>query len=231
MAGNILVIRPGSRIPVDGVVKLGRSFVDESMVSGEPVPVKKTAASQVIGGTLNTDGSFTMEATKVGSETVLAHIIEMVAKAQGSKAPVQRLADQLSAIFVPVILVVAFAALAVWLLLGVPALGFESALTYGLTSFVGVLVIACPCALGLATPTAIIVGIGKGAGAGILIKDATTLEKLAKINTIVVDKTGTITKGAPELIDVILYGAFEESKALEILAGLENRSEHPIGRF
>ena len=230
VAGNILVIRPGSRIPVDGVVKLGRSFVDESMVSGEPLPVKKTAASQVIGGTLNTDGSFTMEATKVGSETVLAHIIDMVAKAQGSKAPVQRLADQLSAVFVPVILVIAFAALAVWLLLGIPALGFESALTYGLTSFVGVLVIACPCALGLATPTAIIVGIGKGAGAGILIKDATTLEKLAKINTIVVDKTGTITKGAPELVDLILYDAKDESKTLEILAGLENRSEHPIGR-
>ncbi len=230
VAGNVLVIRPGSRIPVDGVVKSGHSFVDEAMVSGEPVPVEKQIASQVIGGTLNTDGSFTMEATKVGSETVLAHIIDMVAKAQGSKAPVQRLADQISAIFVPVILVVAVIALGLWLLLGTPAIGLESALTYGLSSFVGILVIACPCALGLATPTAIIVGIGKGAGAGILIKDATTLEKLSKINTLVVDKTGTITRGAPELIDLTIYEGNDETEALELLASLENRSEHPIGR-
>jgi Cu2+-exporting ATPase/Cu+-exporting ATPase len=204
--------------------------VDEAMVSGEPVPVEKQIASQVIGGTLNTDGSFTMEATKVGSETVLAHIIDMVAKAQGSKAPVQRLADQISAIFVPAILVVAVIALGLWLLLGTPAIGLESALTYGLSSFVGILVIACPCALGLATPTAIIVGIGKGAGAGILIKDATTLEKLSKINTLVVDKTGTITRGAPELIDLTIYEGNDETEALELLASLENRSEHPIGR-
>ncbi len=230
VAGNILVIRPGSRIPVDGVLKLGHSFVDESMVSGEPIPVEKNANSKLIGGTLNTDGSFTMEARKVGSDTVLAHIIDMVATAQGSKAPVQRLADKVSAIFVPVILVVALAALGAWLLFGIPALGFEQALTYGLSSFVGVLVIACPCALGLATPTAVIVGIGKGARAGILIKDATTLEKLAKINTVVLDKTGTITKGAPELVDFTLYDAKSEAEALEILASLENRSEHPIGR-
>lgn len=230
VAGNILVIRPGSRIPVDGVVKSGHSFVDEAMISGEPVPVEKTTASQVIGGTMNTDGSFTMEATKVGAETVLANIIAMVATAQGSKAPVQRLADQLSAIFVPVILVVALVALCLWLLFGIPSLGFESALTYGLTCLVGVLVIACPCALGLATPTAIIVGIGKGASAGILIKDATTLEKLAKINTVVVDKTGTITRGAPELVDLTLYDTGSENEILEILASLENRSEHPIGR-
>lgn len=229
VAGNVLVIRPGSRIPVDGVVKSGHSFVDEAMVSGEPMPVEKEIGGQVIGGTLNTDGSFTMEATKVGSETVLAHIIDMVAKAQGSKAPVQRLADQISAVFVPIILVVAFSALGLWLLFGIPTLGFEAALTFGLTCLVGVLVIACPCALGLATPTAIIVGIGKGATAGILIKDATTLEKLAKVNTIVVDKTGTITKGAPELVDLTLYDAKSENEALEILASLENRSEHPIG--
>lgn len=230
VAGNILVIRPGSRIPVDGVLKLGHSFVDESMVSGEPIPVEKNADSKLIGGTLNTDGSFTMEARKVGSDTVLAHIIDMVATAQGSKAPVQRLADKLSAIFVPVILVVASAALGAWLLFGIPTLGFEHALTYGLTCFVGVLVIACPCALGLATPTAVIVGIGKGASAGILIKDATTLENLAKINTVVLDKTGTITKGAPELVDFTLYDAKSEVEALEILASMESRSEHPIGR-
>jgi len=230
VAGNILVIRPGSRIPVDGVLKLGHSFVDESMVSGEPVPVEKNADSKLIGGTMNTDGSFTMEARKVGSETVLAHIIDMVATAQGSKAPVQRLADKLSAFFVPVILVVALAALGAWLLFGIPTLGFEHSLTYGLTCFVGVLVIACPCALGLATPTAVIVGIGKGASAGILIKDATTLEKLAKVNTVVLDKTGTITKGAPELVDFTLYDAKSEVEALEILASLENRSEHPIGQ-
>lgn len=230
VAGNILVIRPGSRIPVDGVVKLGRSYVDESMVSGEPVPVKKTAASPVIGGTLNTDGSFTMEATKVGADTVLASIIAMVANAQGSKAPVQRLADRLSAIFVPLILVVAFAALGIWLLMGTPVLGFETALSLGLTCFVGILVIACPCALGLATPTAIIVGIGKGARAGILIKDATTLEKLAKINTVVVDKTGTLTRGTPELVDLKIYNGQTETETLKTLASIENRSEHPIGR-
>lgn len=230
VAGNILVIRPGSRIPVDGVVKLGRSYVDESMVSGEPVPVKKIAASPVIGGTLNTDGSFTMVATKVGADTVLASIIAMVANAQGSKAPVQRLADRLSAIFVPLILVVAFAALGIWLLMGTPVLGFETALSLGLTCFVGILVIACPCALGLATPTAIIVGIGKGARAGILIKDATTLEKLAKINTVVVDKTGTLTRGAPELVDLKIYNGQTETETLKTLASIENRSEHPIGR-
>lgn len=230
VAGNILVIRPGSRIPVDGVVKLGRSYVDESMVSGEPVPVKKIAASPVIGGTLNTDGSFTMVATKVGADTVLASIIAMVANAQGSKAPVQRLADRLSAIFVPLILVVAFAALGIWLFMGTPVLGFETALSLGLTCFVGILVIACPCALGLATPTAIIVGIGKGARAGILIKDATTLEKLAKINTVVVDKTGTLTRGAPELVDLKIYNGQTETETLKTLASIENRSEHPIGR-
>ncbi len=230
VVGNLLVIRPGSRIPVDGEVTSGHSFVDEAMVSGEPVPVEKATGAQVIGGTLNTDGSFVMKATKIGSETVLAHIIDMVATAQASKAPVQRLADQISAIFVPAILVVAAATLGLWLLLGIPALGFQLALSYGLTCFVGILVIACPCALGLATPTAIIVGIGKGASAGILIKDATTLEKLSKVTTIVVDKTGTITKGAPELIDVTVYGTAVESTAFEILASLENRSEHPIGR-
>jgi P-type Cu+ transporter len=204
--------------------------VDESMVSGEPVPVKKTAASPVIGGTLNTDGSFTMEATKVGAETVLASIIAMVANAQASKAPVQRLADKLSAIFVPVILVVAFAALGIWLIVGTPVLGFETALSLGLTCFVGILVIACPCALGLATPTAIIVGIGKGARAGILIKDAATLEKLAKVNTVVVDKTGTLTRGAPELVNLKIYNGQTEAETLRTLASIENRSEHPIGR-
>ena len=226
--GDHIVAKPGARIPVDGVLVEGASFVDESMVTGEPMPIEKNIGDKVISGTINTTGSFVFKVTKVGSETLLAQIIKMVEDAQGSRAPIQALADKISAVFVPIVLVLAFVSLGVWLLVGAPALGFSLALSYGLTSFVGILVIACPCALGLATPTAIIVGVGKGAKEGILIKDAATLEKLHKVNTIVVDKTGTITKGKPELVRVENLSNFSEEKIISVLAALEAKSEHPI---
>jgi Cu2+-exporting ATPase/Cu+-exporting ATPase len=225
---DLIVVKPGGRIPVDGIVTEGSSFVDESMITGESMPVEKKDGDTVVAGTINTTGSFTFKATKVGSETLLAHIIQMVEDAQGSRAPIQALADKISAVFVPIVLVLAFLALGAWLLLATGPLGFSQALSYGLTSFVGILVIACPCALGLATPTAIIVGVGKGAKEGILIKDAATLEKLHKVDTIVLDKTGTITKGKPELTTVKAYAGYNEQTVLSILASLESKSEHPI---
>ena len=226
--GDYIVVKPGARIPVDGVVSEGSSFVDESMVTGESMPIEKNVGATVVAGTINTTGSFVFKATKVGSETLLAHIIKMVEDAQGSRAPIQKLADTISAVFVPIVIVLAFLALSAWLILGTSALGFSQALSYGLVSFVGILVIACPCALGLATPTAIIVGVGIGAKEGILIKDAATLEKLHKVNTVVVDKTGTITKGKPELIHVQKTSNFSDEKIISILASLEGKSEHPI---
>ncbi len=228
--GDVIVVKPGSKIPVDGVVATGSSYVDESMISGEPVPVLKEAGVAVVAGTLNTSGSFTFTATKIGSETMLAHIIKMVGEAQGSKAPIQALADKISAVFVPIVLVIATLALVVWLTIGAQFLGITQAISYGLVSFVGVLVIACPCALGLATPTAIIVGVGKGAGLGILIKDAATLQKLRTVQTIILDKTGTITKGKPELASVQAASGFTETEVVGILAALENKSEHPIAQ-
>jgi Cu2+-exporting ATPase/Cu+-exporting ATPase len=226
--GDLVIVKPAGKIPVDGVVTEGSSYVDESMVSGEPVPVEKRVGDRVVAGTLNTTGAFTFKATKVGSETLLAHIITMVEEAQGSKAPIQALADKISSVFVPVVLVIAFASLGLWLLLGTGPLGFAQALSYGLVSFVGVLVIACPCALGLATPTAIIVGVGKGAKEGILIKDASTLEKLHQVDVVVVDKTGTITRGKPELVSLKNYSDKSDTEIIAILASLENKSEHPI---
>src|SRR3989339_1768669 len=225
--GDIIVIKPGARLPVDGLVADGSSFVDESMVTGEPMPIEKNAGDAVVAGTINTTGSFTFTATKVGAETLLAHIINMVEAAQGSRAPIQALADKISAVFVPIVLALAVLALAIWLL-SAPTLGLAIALSYGLTSFVGILVIACPCALGLATPTAIIVGVGKGAREGILIKDAATLEKLHQVNIVVVDKTGTITKGKPELVRLENFSRLPDEKIISILASLESRSEHPI---
>jgi Cu+-exporting ATPase len=200
--GDLIIVKPGTKVPVDGIVVEGSSFVDESMVTGEPMPVQKNTGDSVVAATINTNGSFTFKATKVGRETLLAQIIKMVEEAQGSRAPIQALADKISAIFVPVVLVIAFVTLAAWLLLGSGPLGFSQALSFGLVSFVGILVIACPCALGLATPTAIIVGVGKGAREGILIKDAATLEKLHKVDVVIVDKTGTITIGKPTLVDI-----------------------------
>jgi len=224
----LIIVKPGAKIPVDGAISEGSSFVDESMVTGEPMPAQKKIGDLVVAGTMNTSGSFTFKATKVGSETLLAQIIKMVEEAQGSKAPIQALADKISSVFVPIVLVIAFVALGVWLFFGTGALGFSQALSYGLVSFVGVLVIACPCALGLATPTAIIVGVGKGAKEGILIKDAATLEKLHKVNTVVVDKTGTITKGKPTLVDIINLSNQKDEELVSILASLEKKSEHPI---
>ncbi len=226
--GDNIVIKPGSRIPVDGVVIEGSSFVDESMITGEPMPVNKEMGDAVVAGTINTTGSFIFKTTKVGSETLLAHIVKMVEDAQGSRAPIQALADKISAVFVPIVIVISFVTLGAWLLMGTRELGFSQALSYGLVSFVGVLVIACPCALGLATPTAIIVGVGKGAKEGILIKDAATLEKLHKVNAVVVDKTGTITRGKPELVSMKNTSKMTEEKVIAILAGLESKSEHPI---
>ena len=226
--GDLIIVKPAGKIPVDGVLTEGSSYVDEAMVSGEPVPVEKNVGDRVVAGTLNTTGSFTFKATKVGSETLLAHIIQMVEDAQGSKAPIQALADKISGVFVPIVLVIAFLSLGLWLLIGISSLGFAAALSYGLVSFVGVLVIACPCALGLATPTAIIVGVGKGAKEGILIKDASTLEKLHKVTTVVVDKTGTITRGKPELVSIQNQSTLGERELVAILASLESKSEHPI---
>lgn len=226
--GDLLVVKPGGKIPVDGVITAGESFIDESMVTGEPMPAEKKRGDAVVAGTLNTSGAFTFKATKVGSETLLAHIVKMVAEAQGSRAPIQALADKISGVFVPVVLVLSFLSLGAWLYFGIPSLGLSQALSYGLTAFVGILVIACPCALGLATPTAIIVGVGKGAREGILIKDAATLEKLHKVDTVVVDKTGTLTRGTPELVSLKNYSGLEDKFVLSLLSGLENKSEHPI---
>lgn len=226
--GDLIIVKPGAKIPVDGVITDGSSFVDESMVTGEPMPAQKKVGDSVVSGTMNTSGSFVFEATKVGSETILAQIIKMVEDAQGSRAPIQALADKISSVFVPVVLVIAFITLGAWLLLGMGPLGFSQALSFGLVSFVGVLVIACPCALGLATPTAIIVGVGKGAKEGILIKDAATLEKLHKVDTVIVDKTGTITIGKPTLVDIQNLSNSKDEDLISILASLEKKSEHPI---
>ena len=226
--GDLIVIKPGMKIPVDGVITEGTSFVDESMVTGEPMPIKKSVEDKVVAGTINTTGSFVFKATKVGSETLLAQIIKMVEEAQGSKAPIQALADKISSVFVPIVLVIAFVTLAAWFAFGIGTIGFSQSLSYGLTSFVGILVIACPCALGLATPTAIIVGVGKGAKEGILIKDAATLEKLHKVDTVIVDKTGTITIGRPTLVDIENFSEMNDEEFISIVASLEKKSEHPI---
>ena len=225
---DLIIVKPAGKIPVDGVITEGSSYVDEAMISGEPMPVEKNVGDIIIAGTINTSGSFTFKATKIGSETMLAQIIKMVEEAQGSKAPIQALADKISAVFVPIVLVIAFVSLGAWLIIGSSYLGFSQSLSFGLVSFVGILVIACPCALGLATPTAIIVGVGKGAREGILIKDAATLEKLHQVDVVVVDKTGTITKGKPELISIKNHTKNSDDKLISILASLENKSEHPI---
>ena len=226
--GDSVIVKPAGKIPVDGMVSEGSSYVDESMVTGEPMPVAKKAGDTVVAGTINTSGSFTFTATKVGSETLLAHIIKMVEEAQGSKAPIQALADKISSVFVPIVLALSFLSLGAWLIIGTQYLGFAQALSHGLVSFVGILVIACPCALGLATPTAIIVGVGKGAREGILVKDAASLEKLHKVNVVVVDKTGTLTRGKPEIVSVRNVSGKSDNEIIAILASLEKRSEHPI---
>lgn len=226
--GDVIIIKPGAKIPVDGVIKEGGSSIDESFVTGESMPVDKKVGEEVIAGTINKQGSFKFTATKVGSDTLLAHIIKLVEEAQGSKAPIERIADQISAIFVPVVLVLAVITLIVWLSIGSIYLPFSQSLAFGLSSFVGILVIACPCALGLATPTAIIVGVGKGAENGILIKDAESLEKLHSVTTIVMDKTGTLTKGEPQVVDFINHSQENDHDILTIAASLEKQSEHPL---
>ncbi len=228
--GDTIIVKPGMKIPTDGTLIEGSSSADESMITGESIPVRKNPGDKVIGGTFNTSGSFTFKATKIGSETILAHILKMVETAQGSKAPIQALADTVSSIFVPIVLGIAVTSLLTWLTIGTFFLGFPQALSLGIVAFVSVLVIACPCALGLATPTAIIVGVGKGAKEGILIKDAATLEKLHKVHTLVVDKTGTITKGKPSLTNIISLSKLSETNLISILASLESKSEHPIAR-
>lgn len=219
--GHVIVVRPGEKIPVDGEVTEGSSYVDESMISGEPVPVEKAKGETVFAGTLNQKGSFRFKATKVGGETLLSQIIKMVQEAQGSKAPVQKLVDKIAGIFVPVVIAIAIATFAAWMLLG-----GEDAFTHALLTSVAVLVIACPCALGLATPTAIMVGIGKGAENNILIKDAEGLELGHKTNAIVLDKTGTITKGRPTVTNWYWEQASDYYK--QVLLAIESQSEHPL---
>lgn len=221
--GNVLVVKPGDKIPVDGMVKDGVSFVDESMITGEPVPVEKTTGAKVFAGTINQKGSFRFEAEKVGGETVLAHIIKMVREAQGSKAPVQQLVDKIAGIFVPVVISIAVLTFIVWMIAG-----GEQAFTHALLTSVTVLVIACPCALGLATPTAIMVGIGKGAENNILIKDAESLETMHKVTAIVLDKTGTITEGKPAVDEIHWREGVDIPRYQPVLLGIENKSEHPL---
>ncbi len=218
---DILLVKPGEKIPVDGLLENGSSYVDESMISGEPVPVLKEKDAAVFAGTINQKGSFQFRAQKVGGDTLLAHIIKMVQQAQGSKAPVQKLVDKIAGIFVPIVIAIAILAAVAWIILG-----GENGLTHGLLAMVTVLVIACPCALGLATPTAIMVGVGKGAENGILIKDAESLELSHRINALVLDKTGTITEGKPQVTD--MQWMDENSLLKNILFSIENASEHPL---
>jgi Cu+-exporting ATPase len=222
-AGDVLRVRPGEKVPVDGVVTLGHSSVDESMVTGEPVPVEKAAGDKLIGATINGTGSLLMRAEKVGSDTLLAQIVRMVSEAQRSRAPIQRLADQVAAWFVPAVVLIAMLAFSAWY-----QWGPEPRLAYATVSAVAVLIIACPCALGLATPMSIMVGTGKGASMGVLIRNAQALETLEKVDTLVVDKTGTLTEGRPTLLSVSTTGGFGEDQLLQLAGGLERASEHPL---
>lgn len=221
--GDRILVRPGEKIPVDGEVIIGASFVDESMISGEPVPVEKLGGAGVFAGTINQKGSFQFEARKVGGETILAQIIKMVQQAQGSKAPVQRLVDKIAGIFVPIVIGISVLTFILWLVLG-----GENAFTHALLTSITVLVIACPCALGLATPTAIMVGVGKGAENNILIKDAESLQRAHKVNAVILDKTGTITEGKPVVTDLIWREEGDGERFEKILFSLENQSEHPL---
>lgn len=220
---DLLRIRPGEKIPVDGEITEGHSLIDESMITGEPLPVEKNRADTVIGGTLNTSGSFVMQAQHVGNETMLAQIVQQVSEAQRSRAPIQRLADLVSGYFVPIVLIIAFITFWAWMYFSP-----QHGMSYGLISAISVLIIACPCALGLATPMSIMVGMGKGAQAGILIKNAESLEKFEKINTLVVDKTGTLTLGKPTVNHIFKTSAFKEEEILSFAASLERYSEHPL---
>ena len=221
--GAVLRVRPGDKVPVDGVVLEGRSSVDESMVTGESMPVTKEKDARVIGGTINKSGSFVMRADKVGRDTLLSQIVQMVANAQRSRAPIQRLADQVAGWFVPAVIAVALVAFAAWAMFGP-----EPRFAYGLVAAVSVLIIACPCALGLATPMSIMVGVGRGAQAGVLIKNAEALERMEKIDTLVIDKTGTLTEGKPKVVAVTPTAGFDETQVLRLAASVERGSEHPL---
>ncbi|HWC94816.1 MAG TPA: heavy metal translocating P-type ATPase, partial [Pseudolabrys sp.] len=222
-AGDKLRVRPGDKVPVDGVVLEGRSALDESMVTGEAMPVTKEKDARVIGATINTSGSFVMRADKVGRDTLLAQIVQMVASAQRSRAPIQRLADQVAGWFVPAVIAVALIAFAAW-----ATFGPEPRFAFGLVAAVSVLIIACPCALGLATPMSIMVGVGRGAQAGVLIKNAEALERMEKIDTLVIDKTGTLTEGKPKVVAVAPAAGFDEADVLRLAASVERGSEHPL---
>ncbi|TAJ86761.1 heavy metal translocating P-type ATPase [Reyranella sp.] len=222
-AGDRLRVRPGEKVPVDGEVIEGRSSLDESMVTGESMPVTKERGAKVIAGTLNTTGGLVMRAEKVGRDTMLSRIVQMVAEAQRSRAPIQRLADQVSGYFVPIVIAVAVVAFAAW-----TAFGPEPRLAFGLVAAVTVLIIACPCALGLATPMSIMVGVGRGAQAGVLIKNAEALERMERVDTLVVDKTGTLTEGKPKLVSIVPAAGVTEDEALRLAAAVETASEHPL---
>jgi P-type Cu+ transporter len=221
--GDRLRVRPGEKVPVDGIIVEGRSALDESMVTGESMPVTKVPGARVISGTLNTTGSFVMRADKVGRDTLLAQIVQMVAQAQRSRAPIQRLADQVSAWFVPLVIVIAVLAFTAW-----ATFGPEPRFAFGLVAAVSVLIIACPCALGLATPMSIMVGVGRGAQMGVLIKNAEALERMEKVDTLVIDKTGTLTEGKPSVVAVVPEEGFTETEVLRLAASVERASEHPL---
>lgn len=229
--GDVVIVRPGEKIPVDGVVVEGRSAVDESMLTGESLPVEKTPGQAVIGATLNKQGLLKFEATKVGKETALAQIVRLVEEAQGSKAPIQKLVDQVSAVFVPIVIVIAALTFAGWYFFGppMPINADTSAFTRALINMVAVLVIACPCAMGLATPTAVMVGTGKGAEMGILFRNSEALERAGKVRVVVLDKTGTITKGQPAVTDIVTRDSMDASALLSLAASVEKGSEHPLG--
>jgi Cu+-exporting ATPase len=225
LLGDLISVRPGEKIPVDGEVTGGQSFVDESMITGEPVPVSKGAGAAVVGGTINQNGAFQFKATKIGADTALAQIIQLVERAQGSKPPIQGLADAVVAVFVPVVLGIAAVTFLLWLIFG-----GEQALSFALVNTVAVLIIACPCAMGLATPTSVMVGTGKAAELGVLFRSGTALEGLQAVQVVAMDKTGTLTKGKPELTDFVLAPGFDRVSVLKLLAAAEDQSEHPIAR-
>lgn len=225
LIGDVVQVRPGEKIPVDGAVIEGSSFVDESMITGEPVPVQKQAGAEVVGGTINKTGGFTFRATRIGADTVLAQIIRMVEQAQGSKLPIQALVDKVTAWFVPAVMAAAALTFLVWLLLGP-----EPALTFALVNAVAVLIIACPCAMGLATPTSIMVGTGRAAELGVLFRQGEALQSLKAVGVVALDKTGTLTQGRPELTDFVTATGFTEAEVLRLVASAESRSEHPIAQ-
>ncbi|MBA7563389.1 Copper-transporting P-type ATPase [subsurface metagenome] len=224
LVGDLILVRPGERVPVDGIIREGYSSIDESMITGESIPLEKKAGDEVIGASINKTGSFKFEATRVGKDTTLAQIIRLVDEAQGSKAPIQRLADVIASYFVPIVIGIATITFIVWYFAGP-----SPALTYAILNFVAVLIIACPCAMGLATPTAIIVGTGKGAEHGVLIRSAETLERSHKIRAVLLDKTGTLTQGEPRVTDIIALPSSSQDEILRLAASAEHGSEHPLG--